>query len=90
LLPSPSQYSVPIIINDRIDVFLALRQASPSPPPAGIHIGQTDLPLPVARQLLLDAGCKDAVIGVSCQSVQEALVAKEQGADSVGPCLHRC
>ena len=83
-LAIPSQYSVPLIINDRVDVFLAVSQSSPSPPLAGMHIGQSDLPHAVARQLLDTAGYTDAVIGVSCGNVQEAQAAKRDGADSIG------
>ncbi|CED85256.1 thiamine biosynthetic bifunctional enzyme [Phaffia rhodozyma] len=77
------KYSVPLIINDRLDIFLALLHTSSSPP-AGIHIGQTDLPLPLARQLLDSFGCPDAIIGISTSSVQDAEIAKEQGADYIG------
>jgi thiamine-phosphate diphosphorylase len=75
---------VPLFINDRIDIFIALLALSPSPPPAGIHIGQTDLPLRLARQLLTGAGAPDAVIGISCTNVAEAVQAKELDADYIG------
>lgn len=47
---------------------------------AGIHIGQTDTPLPLARQLV----GPDAIIGHSVSSVEEARYAVENGADYVG------
>ncbi|KAL7410375.1 putative thiamine biosynthetic bifunctional enzyme [Mrakia frigida] len=82
------KYSVPLFINDRLDVFFAVSHSSPSPPLAGIHIGQTDLPLPLARSLLDKAGYPDAVIGISCQTLAEAKEAKRVEADyvGVGPC----
>ncbi|KAL7418408.1 thiamine biosynthetic bifunctional enzyme [Cryptotrichosporon argae] len=67
------KYNVPLLINDRIDVFLAVGAA-------GIHIGQTDMPLALARAL---AG-PGAVVGVSTGSVAEARAAVDGGADYVG------
>lgn len=67
------QYNVPLFINDRIDVFLAVR-------PAGLHIGQTDMSLQAARALVGD----DAVIGVSVGNEEQARIAIAQGADYVG------
>ncbi|WWD19599.1 hydroxyethylthiazole kinase [Kwoniella shandongensis] len=67
------KYNVPVLINDRIDVHLAVGTA-------GIHIGQTDCPLPLARQLV----GPDAIIGISVGTVSEAHKAVEEGADYVG------
>jgi thiamine-phosphate diphosphorylase/hydroxyethylthiazole kinase len=47
---------------------------------AGIHIGQTDAPLALARKMI----GPDAIIGLSVRSVEEAKAAVEQGADYVG------
>ncbi len=67
------KYGVPLIINDRVDIALAVKAA-------GVHIGQEDLPLPVVRELLGD----DAIIGVTAHNVEEALLAEKQGADYLG------
>ncbi|KAK8853182.1 hydroxyethylthiazole kinase [Kwoniella newhampshirensis] len=67
------RYNVPVLINDRIDVHLAVGTA-------GIHIGQTDCPIPLARQLV----GPDAIIGISIGKVEEAHKAIDQGADYVG------
>lgn len=71
--PLTRQYNVPLFINDRIDVFLAVK-------PAGLHIGQSDLPLARARELVGE----DALIGVSVSNVEEARAAVAGGADYVG------
>ncbi|MCM8787549.1 MAG: thiamine phosphate synthase [Candidatus Omnitrophica bacterium] len=64
------------IINDRIDIALAVGAD-------GIHIGQYDLPINIARKIL----GKDKIIGLSTHSIKEAILAKKSGADyiSVGP-----
>lgn len=64
---------VPLIINDNIRVALACDAA-------GIHIGQDDLDVSAARALL----GKDKTIGVSAQTVEEAVIAEQQGADYLG------
>ena len=65
-------WRVPLIINDRVDVALAVGAA-------GLHIGQSDLPLRAARRLL-----PNALIGVSVTTVEEALTAAGAGADYLG------
>jgi len=65
-------WRVPLIINDRADVALAVGAA-------GLHIGQSDLPLRAARRLL-----PNALIGVSVTTVEEALTAAGAGADYLG------
>ncbi|MDR2740380.1 MAG: thiamine phosphate synthase [Treponema sp.] len=64
---------VPLVIDDRLDIALAVGAE-------GLHIGQSDLPLPAARQL---AG-KNMFIGVSASTVEEALEAERNGADYLG------
>ena len=64
---------VPLIINDRLDIALAVGAD-------GLHVGQEDLPLSIARRQL----GQEALIGVSVHSVAEAVVAQEGGADYVG------
>jgi thiamine-phosphate diphosphorylase / hydroxyethylthiazole kinase len=68
-----SRYNVPVLINDRIDVALASGAA-------GVHLGQTDMPLAIARQLLPSS----AIIGVSCNTLGHVRKAIEGGADYVG------
>ncbi|KAK3944727.1 hypothetical protein QBC46DRAFT_374171 [Diplogelasinospora grovesii] len=67
------QYNVPLLINDRADVALAVGCE-------GVHIGQDDLELPLARKLL----GPDAIIGVTVSTIDEALRACEDGADYLG------
>ena len=67
------RYDVPLIINDRVDVALAVSAA-------GVHVGQDDLPCAVARALTGD----DFVIGVSAHNPEEARHAIAAGADYLG------
>lgn len=67
------KYSVPLIINDRLDIAMAVGAA-------GVHLGQDDLPCSVARRIL----GHDYVIGVSAHNPQEAVKAVEDGADYLG------
>ena len=66
-------YDVPLIINDRVDVALAVGAA-------GVHVGQDDLPCAVVRAL---TGA-DFVIGVSAHNPEEARLAIAAGADYLG------
>ncbi|KAF2434439.1 TMP-TENI-domain-containing protein [Tothia fuscella] len=67
------QYGVPLLINDRVDVAIASGVE-------GVHIGQDDMDLATARNLL----GKDAIIGVTAQSEEEALRAAGGDADYLG------
>ena len=67
------RYDVPLIINDRVDVALAVGAA-------GVHVGQDDLPCAVVRAL---TGA-DFVIGVSAHNPEEARLAIAAGADYLG------
>ncbi|KAK3906355.1 hypothetical protein C8A05DRAFT_11906 [Staphylotrichum tortipilum] len=67
------KYNVPLLINDRVDVALAVGCE-------GVHIGQDDMDLATARTLL----GPDAIIGVTVSTVDEALTACEGGADYLG------
>ena len=71
-----AQRGVQLIINDRVDIALAVGAA-------GVHLGQDDLPPEVARRLLGD----DAVIGYSTHSVAQALEAAQLPIDylAIGP-----
>lgn len=64
---------VPLIINDRVDVALAV-QAS------GVHLGQSDMRLPAAREILGPS----RLIGISAETVVQAIQAQAEGADYVG------
>ncbi|MDR1252581.1 MAG: thiamine phosphate synthase, partial [Treponema sp.] len=61
---------VPLVINDRLDIALAVNAE-------GLHIGQSDIPPGVARRL---AG-EHMFIGVSASTVEEALEAQATGAN---------
>jgi len=65
-------FSVPLIINDRLDVALAIDAD-------GIHIGQSDMPYGVARKYL-----PDKIIGLSVESVLDALDAENLDVDYLG------
>lgn len=67
------KYNVPLIINDRLDVAMAVDAA-------GIHLGQSDLPLTVAKQLWRP----DKIYGVSTKSVEQAIKAEQDGATYIG------
>lgn len=67
------RYGVPFIINDNIEVALACGAD-------GVHIGQDDMPLSQARQIL----GPDVCIGVSAQTVAQAIAAEKGGADCIG------
>lgn len=64
---------VPLIINDRVDVALAVGAD-------GVHLGQTDMPLADARRLT----GPDMLIGVSAECVEDAVRAQAGGADYIG------
>lgn len=64
---------IPLIINDRIDVALACEAD-------GVHLGQSDMSIGDARQLV----GRDMVIGISAESVADAVAAEKGGADYIG------
>ena len=70
-----SRANVLLIINDHLDIALAVEAD-------GIHLGQDDLPIAVARKL-----APELLIGASTHSLQQALKAQEDGADyvNIGP-----
>ncbi len=67
------RFGVPLIIDDRIDVALAAKTE-------GVHLGQSDMPIKTAREILGD----DFIIGATAKTVEQALEAYEQGADYLG------
>lgn len=67
------KYNVPLIIDDRIDVAMAVK-------PEGVHLGQSDMPISLAREILGD----EYIIGATAKTVPQAVEAYEQGADYLG------
>ena len=66
-------YQVPLIIDDRLDVCLAVDAA-------GLHIGDDELPVSVTRQVL----GPDKILGVTAKTIKRALEAEEGGANYLG------
>ena len=67
------KYDVPLIINDRVDVALAIDAD-------GVHVGQSDMPCDVTRALV----GPDKIVGVSAATIEEAKKAESDGADYIG------
>ena len=67
------RYNAPLIINDRVDIALAVGAA-------GVHVGQGDLPCKVVREMV----GPDMIVGVSAATLEEAVQAEEDGADYLG------
>ncbi len=67
------QAGIPLIVNDRLDVALAIDAE-------GVHVGQDDMPAAMARQLI----GPDKILGVSAGTVAEAVQAERDGADYLG------
>ena len=68
-----TKYNVPLIINDRVDVALAIDAD-------GVHVGQSDMPCDVTRRLIGE----DKILGVSAATIDEAKKAQKDGADYIG------
>ena len=68
-----SKYGVPLLINDRIDIALAVDSE-------GVHIGQDDMPADIAREIIGE----DKILGVSASTVEEAKKAEIDSADYIG------
>ena len=68
-----SKYDVPLLINDRIDIAIAVDSE-------GVHIGQDDMPADIARKIIGE----DKILGVSASTVEEAQKAEIDGADYIG------
>lgn len=66
-------YHVPLMINDRVDIALAINAA-------GVHIGQEDIPLQAVRKIVPQS----MMVGVSAATVEEALEAEAAGANYLG------
>ena len=67
------KYNVPLIIDDRLDVAMAIDAE-------GVHLGQSDMPIATARKIWGD----DKIIGATTKTVPQALEAYEQSADYLG------
>lgn len=67
------KYNVPLIIDDRLDIALAMDAE-------GVHLGQSDMPIDLARKIL----GPDKIIGATAKTVPQALEAWQQGADYLG------
>jgi thiamine-phosphate pyrophosphorylase len=68
-----AEADVPLLVNDRVDIAMAIEAD-------GVHLGQSDLPVPAARDLL----GPDAIIGCSTSTVAAAEQAEQAGADYLG------
>ena len=60
-------YDIPLIIDDRVDIAMAVDAA-------GVHVGQSDIPVYAARKLL-GAG---KIVGATAKTVEQATKAKEE------------
>ena len=67
------QYKVPLIIDDRIDVAMAADAE-------GVHLGQSDMPVDIARRIL----GQNKIIGATTKTVEQAVEAYGNGADYLG------
>ncbi|MBP1548427.1 MAG: thiamine phosphate synthase, partial [Oscillospiraceae bacterium] len=67
------RYNIPLIIDDRVDVALAVNAE-------GVHVGQSDMPVAIARKLM----GTDKIVGATAKTVPHAVEAYEQGADYLG------
>lgn len=67
------QHSVPLVINDRIDIAMAVDAD-------GVHIGQSDMPYVLARKMLKP----DAIIGLSVESWEDVELAQTLDVDYIG------
>ena len=66
-------YQIPLIIDDRVDIFLAVDAS-------GVHIGAEELPVEVVRNMIGN----DKILGVTAKTVERALEAEKNGADYLG------
>ena len=67
------KYNVKFIINDRVDIAMLCNAD-------GVHVGESDIPANKVRELIGE----DKIVGVSARTVEEAIKAKENGADYLG------
>ncbi|MEG0249251.1 MAG: hydroxyethylthiazole kinase [Peptostreptococcus sp.] len=67
------KHNVPLIINDRIDIALAIDAD-------GVHLGQSDMPIELAKKII----GHQKIVGISAGNMKEAISAQESGADYIG------
>lgn len=67
------EYGVPFVVNDNVDIAVAMDAD-------GVHVGQSDMEAGNVREKL----GKDKIIGVSAQTVEQAVLAEQRGADYLG------
>ena len=67
------QYGVPLIIDDRVDIAIAVDAA-------GVHVGQSDIPVFAAKKMLGE----DKIVGATAKTIAQAKKAMEEGADYLG------
>ena len=67
------EYNVPFVINDNVDIAVKMDAD-------GVHVGQSDMQADDVRALI----GPDKILGVSAQTVEQALMAQEKGADYLG------
>lgn len=67
------EYNVPFVINDNVEISKKINAD-------GVHVGQSDMEAQNVREILGD----DKIIGVSAQTVEQALLAEKHGADYLG------
>lgn len=67
------EYNVPFVINDNVNIALECDAD-------GIHVGQSDMEAGNVRELIGN----DKILGVSAQTVEQAILAEKQGADYLG------
>ena len=70
------KYNVPLIIDDRVDIAMAVGAA-------GVHVGQSDIPVYAARKLMDTMGA-GKIVGATAKTVELGKRAKEEGADYLG------
>lgn len=68
-----SKYSIPFVLDDDVDIAKKVNAD-------GVHVGQSDMAAKYAREILGDS----AIIGVSAQTVEQAIKAEKDGADYLG------
>lgn len=68
-----SKYKVPLLVNDSVEIAMRINAD-------GVHVGQSDMNAKDVRALI----GSDKILGVSAQTVEEALLAEKQGADYLG------
>ena len=68
-----TKYDIPLIVNDRVDIALAIDAD-------GVHVGQSDMPCDITRELIGE----EKILGVSAATIEEAKKAEMDGADYIG------